>query len=377
MSVFGLTGEQQQFRDSLQRLLRADYPFERRRAIAQSATGWSAEIWRGLAEIGALALTVPEAHGGFGGGGMDTFVVMEECGRALLLEPYLATIVLGAGIVARAGNEAQCASILPAVGAGERQLALAHYEPGTRFAPEAVACEARREGGGWELNGAKTWVLNGTTADLLIVTARAAGDLALFLVEPSAPGVTVHDYPMYDARRAADVRLDGVRLTAGARLGSGDARPALAETIDAAIAAVCAEAVGAMSVLLDATGQYLKTRKQFGVPIGSFQVLQHRMADMLIATEAARSMALLAASCIGHAAPGEHSHTVSATKVRVAEAARYVGQQAVQLHGGIGVTDELPVSHYFRRLTMIEMAFGDVDYHLDAVGRRLFDRELQ
>ncbi|MGD9598707.1 MAG: acyl-CoA dehydrogenase family protein [Steroidobacteraceae bacterium] len=374
--MFGFTEEQQQFRDSLGRLLRADYAFERRRGIAQGASGWSAEVWGRLADVGALALPLPEAHGGFGGGGMDTFIVMEESGRALLLEPYLATIVLGAGLVARAGNEAQQAAILPAVAAGERQLALAHYEPGSRYAIDSIACEARRDGAGWVLNGAKTWVLNGATADQLLVTARTGEGLALFVVERTAAGVTVGDYPMYDARRAADIRFEGVRVQADARLGGGeDALPALAATIDAAIAAVCAEAVGAMGVLLEMTGQYLKTRKQFGVPIGSFQVLQHRMADMLLSTEAARSMALLAASRLERAPDAERSHTVSAAKVRVAEAARHVGQQAVQLHGGIGVTDELPVSHFFKRLTMIEMAFGDVDYHLDAVGRRLFDRD--
>lgn len=373
--MLALSDEQLQFRDSLQRLLRTDYPFERRREIAGSARGWSADTWGQLAELGALALTLPEAHGGFGGGAMDTLVVMEECGRALLLEPYLATVVMGAGLIARAGTAAQCAQFLPAVGAGERQLTLAHYEPGARYALDAVACEARRDGEGWVITGAKTYVLNGASADLLIVSARTAKGLSLFLVDRAAPGAQVRDYPMYDSQRAADVRFDAVRVGAGALLGDeGTAAVHVTATIDAAIAAVCAEAVGAMSVLLETTGQYLKTRKQFGVPIGSFQVLQHRMADMLLQTEAARSMALLAASRLADAAPGERRRVVSAAKVKVSEAARYVGQQAVQLHGGIGVTDELAISHYFRRLTMIEVAFGDVDYHLEAVGRHLFDR---
>jgi len=372
--VFALADEQLQVRDSLRRLLATDYSFERRRAIAADPRGWSTDTWRQLADLGVLALTLPPAHGGLGGGAMDTFVVMEEAGRALLLEPLLPTVVMGAGLVARAGDAAQRAAILPAVATGGRQLALAHYEPGARYALEAIACEARREGESWILRGAKAHVLNGASADLLIVSARTARGLSLFLVDRDAAGLTVQDYPLYDARRAADLRLDDVRAGADALLGEeGAAGPHIVATIDAAIAALCADAVGAMGALLEGTGQYLKTRKQFGVPIGSFQVLQHRMADMLIESEAARSMALLAAQCVAQATAAQRSRTVSAAKLRVGEAARFVGQQAVQLHGGIGVTDELAVSHYFRRLTLFEMAFGDTDHHLEAFGRQLFD----
>ncbi len=368
-----LTDEQQQFRDSLQRLLRTDYSFERRRGIAASASGWSEATWGALAELGVLALPLPEAHGGFGGGAMDVLVVMEECGRALLLEPYLATVVMGAGLIARTGTEAQRAALLPAVAAGERRLALAHYEPGGRYALDALATEARLAGEGWVISGEKAHVLHGATADQLIVSARTPRGVSLFLVERGAPGLEVHDHPQYDAQRAVTIRLADVRVGAGALLGEeGTATAAIEYTIDAAIAAVCAEAVGAMSALLEATGQYLKTRKQFGVPIGSFQVLQHRMADMLLETEKARSMALLAASRLADATRDERRRIVSAAKVKVSEAARFVGQQAVQLHGGIGVTDEFAVGHYFKRLTMIELAFGDVDYHLGEVGKRLF-----
>lgn len=374
MSALTLSDEQQQYRDSLRRLLAADYAFARRREIAASARGWSDGVWRKLADLGVLALTLPSAHGGLGGDALDAGVVMEECGRALLLEPWLPTVVLGAGLIARAGNAAQCAAILPAVGAGERQLAFAHYEPGTRYALEAIACEARREREGWVLTGAKTHVLNGASADQLIVSAHTERGISLFLIDRAAPGLTLRDYPLYDARRAAELRCDGVRVDAGALLGEEGAVSAhIAATIDAAIAALCADAVGAMSALLEMTGQYLKTRKQFGVPIGSFQALQHRMADMLLETETARSMTLLAAHHVAHAAPAERTRVVSAAKVRVGDAARFVGQQAVQLHGGIGVTDELAVSHYFKRLTLFEAAFGDADFHLEAVGRRLFD----
>jgi len=369
-----LTDEQQQFRDSLQRMLRTDYSFERRREIAASDSGWSEATWSGLAELGALALPLPEAHGGLGGGAMDVLVVMEECGRALLLEPYLATVVMGAGLVARIGTDAQRAAILPAVAAGECRLALAHYESAGRYALDAVATEARPEGAGWILAGEKRHVLHGAAADRLLVSARTPRGLSLFLVERGAPGLAVSDYLQYDGQRAAAIRLDQVRVDAGALLGGeGAAAEAIEYSIDAAIAAVCAEAVGAMGALLEATGQYLKTRKQFGVPIGSFQVLQHRMADMLLETEKARSMALLAASRLADATRDERRRIVSAAKVKVGEAARVVGQQAVQLHGGIGVTDELAVGHYFKRLTMIELVFGDIDYHLGQVGSRIFD----
>jgi len=372
--LFTLTDEQQQFRDSLQRLLRTDYSFERRREIAASAGGWSEDTWRALAQLGVLALTLPEAHGGFGGGPLDTLVVMEECGRALLLEPYLATVVLGAGLLARAGSEAQCTALLPAVAAGDCRLALAHYEAAGRYAPEPLATTARADGANWIITGEKTHVLHGASADQLLVSARTPRGVSLFLVARAAPGVEASDYPQYDAQRAATIRFADVRVGAGALLGAeGAAAGAIEYTLDAAIAAVCAEAVGAMAALLEATGQYLKTRKQFGVPIGSFQVLQHRMADMLLETEKARSMALLAASRLAGAGRDERRHVVSAAKVKVGEAARFVGQQAVQLHGGIGVTDELAVGHYFKRLTMIELAFGDVDYHLGEVGRRIFD----
>jgi alkylation response protein AidB-like acyl-CoA dehydrogenase len=372
--VFDFSDEQQQVRDSLRRLLAADYPFGRRREIAAGPGGWSADIWRALADLGVLALTLPQEHGGLGGGMMDAYVVMEEGGRALLLEPFLPTVVMGAGLVARAGSAQQRADVLPAVGTGERQLAFAHYEPGHRYALDAVACEARCEGGGWLISGTKAHVLNGASADQLIVSARTTRGLSLYLIRRDAPGVTVRDHAMYDARHAADLHLEDVRVDAADLLGDeGGAAPEIAATLDDAITALCADAVGVMDALLAATGQYLKTRKQFGVPIGSFQVLQHRMADMLLEAEAARSMALLAARSASQAAPGERSRIVSAAKLRVGEAARFVGQQAVQLHGGIGVTDELAISHYFRRLVMFEMAFGDADHHLDAFGRHLFD----
>lgn len=366
--------EQLQLRDSLRKFLAANYPFDHRRAIASSVHEQQDETWHQLAELGVLALTLPEAHGGLGGGSMDAFVVMEEAGRALLLEPWLSTVVIGAGLVARLGSAAQCTQILPEVAAGKRRLALAHYEPGARYALDEVMSEARREGEDWVISGLKTYVLGATNANQLIVSARTAKGISLFLVDRTAPGVTVSDGPMYDARRTGDLRCDEVRVCADALLGGeGAATPHIAAAIDSAIAGLCADAVGAMSVLLEMTGQYLKARKQFGVPIGSFQVLQHRMADMLIETEIARSMALLAARGVAQANPRERARIVSAAKVRVGDAARFVGQQAVQLHGAIGVTDEMSVSHYFKRLTLFEIAFGDCDYHLESVGKYLFD----
>jgi alkylation response protein AidB-like acyl-CoA dehydrogenase len=371
--LFDLTTEQEQLRDSLQKWLRADYGFERRREIASTPEGWSGEVWQQLADLGVLALTLPEAHGGLGGGPMDTLLVMEEIGRSLVLEPYLSTVVLGAALVARAGSDAQRAATLGSVADGSRRLAFAHYEPGQRYAPRVLATRAERGGEGWRLNGTKTNVIHGGTADQWIVSAHTGTGASLFLVDRRAAGVEVLVYPTHDEGRAARIVFADVRLPADALLGrEGTADPVIEHAIDGAIAAVCAEAVGAMSALLEMTGEYLRTRRQFGVPIGSFQVLQHRMADMLLDTERARSMALLAATQLETAAPAERRRIVSAAKVKTSEAARFVGQQAVQLHGGIGVTDELAVSHYFKRLALIERAFGDADFHLGEVARHLY-----
>jgi len=370
---FRLSDEQQQLRDTLARFVQKDYAFDKRKAILKSKEGISREAWKQLADMGLTALGLPEAHGGLPGTAVDTMVVMEVFGRGLVVEPYLATVVLGAGLVARAGSEAQQQALLPEVVAGERLLALAHDEPGSRYELEHVTTAAKKDPGAgsgehYVLNGAKTVVLHGAQADTLVVSARTGGKerdargISLFLVERKATGVAVRGYPTHDGQRAAEVTLRNVR---GELLGKEGQGHALLEHAQArGIAALCAEAVGNMAALVEITLSYIKTRKQFGVPIGSFQALQHRMADMVMAVEQARSMMVLAAAKADAADAAERRRALSAAKALIGQAGRFVGQQAVQLHGGIGVTDEANVSHYFKRLTLINATFGDADHHL-------------
>jgi alkylation response protein AidB-like acyl-CoA dehydrogenase len=365
---FDFTDEQQQLRDTLQRFIRKDYTFDKRRAIVDSVEGFSREVWKQLADIGVLALTLPEEHGGLAGGPADTLVVMEELGRGLVVEPYLATVVLGAGLVARHGSEEQKARILPAVAGGDMLLALAHDEPGGRYELNHVAATAKKAGKTYALSGKKTVVLHGDVADILIVSARTSGrerdeqGISLFIVDARDKGISRHGYPTHDGQHAAEVTL---KDAAGELIGAEGAGLALVEhAIEHAIAALCAEAVGNMSTLLEMTIGYLKTRKQFGVPIGSFQALQHRTVDMLSRLEEARSMSYLAAAKLGLEDTGERRRAIAAAKALVGQSARFVGQQSVQLHGGIGVTDEYAAGHYFKRLTLINATFGDAEHHL-------------
>jgi alkylation response protein AidB-like acyl-CoA dehydrogenase len=370
---FTLSDEQQQLRDTLARFVQKEYAFEKRKAILKSKDGYSREAWKQLADMGLAALGLPEAHGGLPGNAVDTMVVMEVLGRGLVVEPYLATVVLGAGLVARAGSDEQQAAILPAVASGERLLALACEESGGRYELAHVGTTAKKDpgtgsGNKYVLSGAKTVVLHGAQADTLIVSARTSGKerdaqgVSLFLVERKAAGVSVRDNPTHDGQRAAEISFKNAR---GELLGKeGQGHALLEQALDYGIAALCAEAVGNMSALVELTLAYVKTRKQFGVPIGTFQVLQHRLADMLMYVEQARSMMLLAASKADSPDRAERRRALSAAKVFVGQAARFVGQQAVQLHGGIGVTDEASAGHYFKRLTLINATFGDADHHL-------------
>jgi alkylation response protein AidB-like acyl-CoA dehydrogenase len=365
---FKLTEEQEQLRDTLVRFVQKDYAFEKRKAILKSRDGFSREAWKQLAEMGLTALGLPEEHGGLPGNAVDTMVVMEVFGRGLVVEPYFATVVLGADLVAHAGSAAQKAAILPKVAEGAQLLAFAHGEPGARYDLTRVATTARAQGDGHVLNGGKSVVLHGAQADTLIVSARTSGKegdengISLFLVERNAPGVSVRDYPTHDGQRAADITLKNAK---GELLGKEGQGAALVErAVMRGCAALCAEAVGNMAALVEITLNYIKTRKQFGVPIGSFQVLQHRMADMLMQTEQARSMMYLAASKADAPDAAERRRAIAAAKALVGQAGRFVGQQAVQLHGGIGVTDEASVSHYFKRLTLINATFGDADHYL-------------
>jgi alkylation response protein AidB-like acyl-CoA dehydrogenase len=379
-SVLG--DSQQDFRDSLRRFFAARCDFDTRRALLKSARGSDADTWRQLAELGALGLPLPEEHGGLGGSAADAMLVMEEIGRGLVLEPYLPCVLLAGGLIAREGSEEQKAEWLPAIASGEKLLSFAHYEPGGRYEETRVATRAvpGGVGGAWTLTGRKTFVLAGANADAFVVSARVSGGerdadgIGLFLVRRDAPGVSVHEYRCHDGNRAAELTLHsvpGLRVS-GPPAGEPETRkPGTEYAIQVANAALCAEALGAMDALLQITLAYLKSRKQFGVPIGSFQALQHRAADMLLQLEQARSMAELAAEALVLDDAAERRMRISAAKTLVGQAARFVGQQAVQLHGGIGVTDELNVSHYFRRLTLIAASFGDVDHHLGIVSEGL------
>jgi alkylation response protein AidB-like acyl-CoA dehydrogenase len=364
---FEFTQEQQQFSDALRRWMEKDYTFEHRKKILHSDTGVSADAWTTLAELGMTALPVPEEQGGFNGSAVDMMVVMKEIGRGLVVEPYLAT-ALGAQFLKLAGKQE---SLLEQVATGELKLAAALGEKQARFDLFDITTTAAASGDGYVINGTKTVVIHGGQADQLIVSARSSGaqrdtkGISLFLVPASAAGVNRRDYRTIDGQRAADIRFENVQVPASALLGAaGEGWEILDAAADYGVTLLCAEAIGAMEALNAATLEYLKTRQQFGVPIGKFQALQHRMAEMFMQYQQASSMATLAAVKVASSDPVERRRTVSAAKARVGQAARFVGQQAVQLHGGMGVTDELPAAHHFKRLTMIEQTLGDTDYHL-------------
>ncbi len=369
---FDFTEEQRLLDETVRRLVKDEYGFEKRKGYKASPEGFSRKLWQRYADIGLLGLPFAESHGGFGGSAVDSMIVMESFGRGLVLEPYLASVILGGGLVSATGSAAQKQAILPQVAAGKLMLAFAHGERQSRYALADVETRAERDGGGYVLSGEKGVVLHGDGADQLIVSARTGGSsrdkngISLFLVDRKAKGVGTRGYPTVDGLRAAEVALDQVRVGADALLGSpGEAYGAIEHAVDRAIAALAAEAVGIMEVLNATTLEYLKTRKQFGVPIGSFQVLQHRMADMVLEHEQAKSLVILAALSADGVDARERRRVISAAKVQIGKSGRFIGQQAIQLHGGIGMTDEYTAGHYFKRLTMIAQSFGDEDYHLD------------
>ena len=370
---FALTEEQQLLRHSVERLFADHYAFEQRKRYLQEAGGFSQALWKRYAELGLLGLPFAEEHGGSAGGPVETMIVMEQIGRALALEPYMATVVLAGGLIRLGGSAAMRADLLPKVGAGGLILAFAHAEPQSRYDLADVATKARRDGTGYVLDGAKTLVLHGDSAEKFVVSARLSGGqrerdgLGLFLVDAGAAGVAVRGYATIDGMRAAEVTL-GVRVAGDAVIGTpGAAYPLIERVVDMAIAALAAEAVGVMSALHAATVDYMKTRKQFGVTIGSFQALQHRATDMFVALEQARSMAMLATMMAAEEDVRERRQAISAAKVQIGRSGRLVGQQAVQIHGGIGMTMEASVGHYFKRITALDTMFGDADYHLGLV----------
>jgi alkylation response protein AidB-like acyl-CoA dehydrogenase len=365
---FNFNEEQQQFADALRRWVDKDYGFDVRHRIVHSPSGVSDAAWAMLAELGMTALPVPEAHGGFDGSAVDMLLVMQELGRGLVVEPYFAT-VWGAQFLKLAGNQHR---MLEDVAAGKLKLACALGEKHSRHELNDIKTIAGINGEGYRIDGTKTVVIHGGQADALIVSARSAGTqrdtngISLFVVPADTTGLTVRDYRTIDGQRAATVQFHHVAVPASALLGKmGGGWEMLDEAADYGASLLCSEAIGAMDAIFGATLEYLKTRKQFGMPIGGFQALQHRMADMYIHLEQARSMAMLAAARMSCGDAEERRRVVSAAKVRVGQAAKFVGQQAVQLHGGMGVTDELPAAHHFKRLTMIELTLGDVDHHLE------------
>ncbi len=366
------SSEQQQLRDSVQRWVTQNYPFEARRKLIASELGWSRDNWRQFAELGWLGAALPEDHGGIGGSAVETLIVMEAFGRGLVTEPYLATVVLGAGLIADAGSTAQKDALLGPIAEGKLLMALAYTEPASRYEPFNVATKAAKKGAGFALSGHKSVVMNGGEADRLVVSARTAGaqrdtkGITLFVVYPKAKGVRLKSYPTVDGLRAAEVWLDDVAVAAADAVGPVDGGLAILErALDRGIAAVAAEASGAMAVLHDTTLDYLKTRKQFGVALSTFQALQHRMVDMFIHCEESKSMALKAALELDGTDDAARARTLSAVKVQIGKAGRAVGQDSVQLHGGMGMTMEYKVGHYFKRLSCIDTLFGDVDYHLE------------
>jgi pimeloyl-CoA dehydrogenase small subunit len=373
---FDFSDEQRMLQESVERLVADRYNFEQRKSYLAMADGWSREIWSTYADMGLLGLPFANSDGGLGGGPVDTMIVMEAMGRGLVVEPYFAAIILAGGCLRSAASAKQRAELIPAIAAGELLMSLAHSESQARYELANVRTTAHREGDQWVLNGSKRFVLHGDSADRLIVSARISGEqrdpdgLALFVVDAQASGMTRRAYLTQDRLRAADIELANVRVCDTDLIGAaGSALPIIEQAVDQALAALCAEAVGVMARAHELTVDYLKSRKQFGVSIGSFQALQHRAVDMLVMIEQARSMALFATMMAAHPDATERGKAMSAAKVQIGKSARFVGQQTVQLHGGIGVTEECQAGHYFRRLSMMELLLGDADHHLAALAR--------
>jgi alkylation response protein AidB-like acyl-CoA dehydrogenase len=371
---FNYTDEQTMLADSLGRWLASDYDYSRRRRLAAGDESWESG-WRQLAELGLLGLHVPEEQGGLGAGAVDTLLVMQSLGRALAIEPYLPTAVISAPLIARLGTDAQWKSLLPAVIAGDCRIVVATCEPSARFDLEQIETRATRRDARFVLNGRKSVVIGADSANQLIVSARTAGEardvqgISLFIVPVSARGLEIRAIPTIDGQRAAEISLEDVEVGSEALLGDwNNGYEELERAIDRGIAGLCAEAVGVMERLLEMTAEHLRTRRQFGQPIGNFQALQHRAADMAIAIEQARSTALLAAAKVEVDDRNERRRAVAAAKVMAGRSGRYVGEQAVQLHGGMGMTDELPVGWYFKRLVAIDLTYGDAGHHLELYG---------
>ena len=368
---FSFTEEQQLLRDSVEKLVEAEYPFAFRRECAASEAGFGRELWRKFAELGWLGLGLPEDAGGVGCGPVETAVVMEVLGSALAVEPYLATVVMGGDLLKRGGAAQR--GRLARLAAGELQLAFAFAERQSRYELANVETRTEPDGDGYRLTGTKSVVFNAPAADVVAVSARTAGEsrdrkgLTVFAVDANAPGLHVRGYPTMDGGRAGEVDLDGVRAGPGEVLGrAGEGITVVEGAVNAGIVGTCAEAAGIMARMHRDTIEYLKHREQFGSALSRFQALQHRLVDMYMACELSRSMAYMAAVRLAdpQTEDAELRRAIAAAKVQIGRAGRFVGENAIQLHGGMGMTDEMPISHYFKRLILIDSQFGDADHHL-------------
>ena len=373
---FEPSDDQRLLLESVSRMLTDNYSFAQRKTYIAQPEGWSPAIWSQFAELGLLGLPFPEQYGGYGGGAQETMLVMQAFGKALVVEPFFPTVVLGGTAVMTAGTAAQKQAILPAIAEGSLKMAFAHSERQARYDLNDIVTTAKRDGAAWILDGSKTVVAHGDSADKLVVSARTSGDrhdadgITLFLVDTAAQGVARRGYVTRDETRAADVSLSNVRVTEV--LGAVGKGLAIVEKIvEAGIAATAAETVGAMEAMNDMTLEYSKTRVQFGQPIGTYQVVQHRLADMFMTQEQGRSMAMLATMSLDNTDPVERAHDLAMAKVGVGQAGRYVSQSAVQMHGGIGMTEEYAVGHYFRRCMVIERLFGDPAYYLNRLANEV------
>lgn len=367
---FSFTEEQSMLRDTVASYLADNYSFDTRRAAVASEAGWRPAVWKAFAdELGILGASFSEELGGLGGGATENMIVMEEFGKTLVVEPYLGTVVIGGGFMKHSGY-AGASDVIGKIIAGEATIAFAYAEPQARYTWQDLKTTAKKDGAGWVLNGHKAVVVGAPWATHLIVTARTGGGqrdaqgVSVFLVEKNAKGVTTRDYPTVDGQRASEVTFENVALGADALIGAeGQSLALVNKVIDEAVAALCGEACGVLRRLHEGTLEYTKQRKQFGVPISSFQVLQHRMVDMFIQLEQSISMTYMATIKLTDS-DEERAKAVSAAKVQIGKACKFVGQNAIQLHGGMGMTDEMAIGHYFKRATMIESAFGSTDHYL-------------
>ena len=375
---FNYTDEQLALQDTLKKFISKDYSFEKRMQFSKSDDGYSKEAWQTYAELGILALPFPDEYDGLGGDAFDTMLVMDMLGKGLILEPYVSSIVISGGVIRDFGSENQKKEFLPRLGGGEIKISLAHYEPQSRYSLNCVKTNAKKTDNGWKINGKKSVVLHANSANYFLISARTGGNdfdnsgISIFLIKKGQAGLSIMEYETQDGSRAADLVFKDLVATSSDLIGfEGNGIEVLSRAIELGNAALCAEAVGIMSAVNEITLEYLKTRKQFGVPIGKFQALQHRMADMILTTEQSRSMAILAAAAQNNSDPIKRAKDTAAAKAYICKAARHIGQESVQLHGGMGVTEELNIGHYFKRLTVISLTYGDFDYHIEKVSDAL------